>query len=163
MLTLLEAVKTNNFLLYSQSLTLMAPLFFAFGGQNYARYLTYFSVFLANIESSHPRALYLIKKGAISVARSFVRGNRAAVDKTMEETFMRHAKSQRGPDTSAVGMSGILTNYQAYQRWVRTTNLRSQYLNSITSMADMTGDNISSSNKDVRPKEIKQVNTWYRR
>jgi hypothetical protein len=36
-------------------------LFFSFGGQNYARYLTFFSVFLAKIEISHPGATYLLK------------------------------------------------------------------------------------------------------
>lgn len=46
-LQLLEAVKTNNFLLYSGTIYHMTPLFFSFDGQNYARYLSYFSVFLA--------------------------------------------------------------------------------------------------------------------
>ncbi len=96
----------------------MTPLFFSFDGQNYARYLSFFSVFLANIDNSHPGAASLIKRGAISVARSFIPGNRCAVDKTMEETFMCHAKSHAGAGTSAAGVSGVLTNYNAYQRWV---------------------------------------------
>jgi len=124
-LFLLEAVTTNNFLLYAQSMSRMGPLFFSFWGQNYARYLAYFSVFLANIETSHPGAVALIERKAISVARSFIPGNRCAVDKTMKETFMRHAKSHGGAGTSAAGTSGLLTNYQAYQRWVRTTHARS--------------------------------------
>ena len=85
-LNLTKAVKTNNFLLYARCLFLMCDLF---GGQNYARYLTFFSVVLANIEISHPD---LLKSGAISVARSFVPGNRCPVDKTIEETFMKHSK-----------------------------------------------------------------------
>ena len=44
-LSLLHAVKTNNYLEYAYCMTLLPDLFFAFGGQNYARYLTYFSVF----------------------------------------------------------------------------------------------------------------------
>ena len=68
--------------------------FFAFRGQNYARYLTFFSVFLANIDYSHPGASELIQSGAFSVARSFVPSSRSAVDKTIEETFMKHAKSR---------------------------------------------------------------------
>jgi hypothetical protein len=58
------------------------------GGQNYARYLMFFSVFLANIKIFHPGATDLLKRGAISVARSFVPGNRCPVDNTIEETFM---------------------------------------------------------------------------
>ena len=87
-LQLLEAVKTNNFHLYAASINQMAPLFFSFDGQNYARYLTYFSAFLENIDTSHPGAKALLERGAISVARSYVPGNRCDVDKTMEETFM---------------------------------------------------------------------------
>jgi len=121
-LSLIHAVKHNDFLLYAQCLHLMADLFFSFGGQNYARYLTYFSTFIANIEVSHPGATELLRRGAISVARSFIPGNRCAVDKTMEETFMRHAKSHGGAGGNATGVSGILTNYDAYQRWVRTTH-----------------------------------------
>ena len=89
----------------------MASLFFSFGGQNYARYLI-FSVFLTNVEQSHPDSSELIKSGTFSVARSFIPGNRCDVDKTMEETFMRHAKSRGGAGT---GITGLLTNINAYQ------------------------------------------------
>jgi hypothetical protein len=53
-------------------------------------------MFLANIEISHPGATDLLKRGAISVARSFVPGNRCPVDTTIEETFMKHSKSHGG-------------------------------------------------------------------
>jgi hypothetical protein len=52
-----KAAKTSNFLLYARCLFLMYDLFFSFGGQNYARYLTFFSVFLANIETDSNEAL----------------------------------------------------------------------------------------------------------
>ena len=90
-LQLLEAVKTNNFFPYAGSIYEMTQLFFSIDGQNYACYLSYFSVFLANIDTSHPGDKDLIERGAISVARSFIPGSRCDVDKTIEETFMRHA------------------------------------------------------------------------
>jgi hypothetical protein len=93
----------------------MYDLFFSFGGQNYARYLTFFSVFLANIEISHPGATDLLKRGAISVARYFVPGNRCPVDKTIEKYFMKHSKLHGG---GSAGLSGLLSNYDAYQRCV---------------------------------------------
>jgi hypothetical protein len=93
----------------------MYDLFFSFGGQNYAQYLTFFSVFLANIEISHPGATDLLKRGAISMARSFVPGNRCPVDKTIENFFMKHSKSHGG---GSGGLSGLLSNYDAYQRCV---------------------------------------------
>jgi hypothetical protein len=69
-LQLTKAVKTNNFLLYARCLLLMCDLFFSFGRQNYARYLTFFSVFLANLEISHPGATDLLKRSSTSVAIS---------------------------------------------------------------------------------------------
>ena len=91
-LFLLFAVKINDYYWYGACLSKMADLFFSFDGQNYARYLCY-SLFLVNIEETHPGATQLLKLGAISIARSFIPANRCAVDKTIEETFMQHAKS----------------------------------------------------------------------
>ena len=80
---LLQAVKTNDFFAYSHCLCLMPDLFFSFGGQNYARYMAFFSMFITNIETSHPGATELLRRGAFSVARSFIPGNKCEVDKTI--------------------------------------------------------------------------------
>ena len=87
-LSLLYAVKNNDYYLCGACLSKMVHLFFSFDGQNYARYLCYFLLFLVNIEKTHPGATELLKFGAISVARSFIPANKCAVDKTIEETFM---------------------------------------------------------------------------
>ena len=153
-LSLLHSVKTNNYLEYAYCMTLLPDLFFAFGGQNYARYLTYFSVFLANIDHSHPGAKQLIKNGVFSVARSFVPGSRSATDKTIEETFMKHSKSRGGGCGS--GMIGILNNQDAYQRWVKTAQERVKYYQATLQMAGMGPDNTKTNNshKETRPSEI---------
>ena len=153
-LALIHAVKHNDFLLYAHCLHHMSDLFFSFRGQNYARYLTYFSMFITNIETSHPGATELLKRGAMSVARSFIPGNRCAVDKTMEETFVRHAKSRGGAGGTGAGVTGVLTNQDAYQRWVRTTHARSQYVNTTFSMADMLTPTDGGKHRDARPAEI---------
>ena len=57
------------------------------------RYLVWFDAYLLNLNTTHPGAMDLIKKGAIAVARSMVPRSLSAVDKTMEETFMKFAKS----------------------------------------------------------------------
>ncbi|GFR63838.1 hypothetical protein ElyMa_000165100 [Elysia marginata] len=111
---LLYAVKINSVPVYHTALSDMAPLFFSFGGMNYSRYLTSFDVFLLNIDRTHPGAMELPKKGAISVARSMVPGNRCQVDKTIEETFMEFLKASCG--AGGAGGSGLLENYGAYQR-----------------------------------------------
>ena len=45
----------------------------------------------------------------------------------MEETFMKHAKAQRGAGGSRECFTGILSKYDSYQRWVRTPYERSKY------------------------------------
>lgn len=57
------------------------------------RCLAWLEVHLTNMEKTHPGAKELLTKGAIAVARSMIPGALSAVDKTMEETFMRFAKS----------------------------------------------------------------------
>ncbi|XP_067659430.1 uncharacterized protein [Haliotis asinina] len=153
-LRLLQAVKTNDYLAYAECIGLMADLFFSFDGQNYARYVTFFAMFIANIEESHPGATELLKRGAISVARSFIPGNRCAVDKTIQETFMKHAKS-RGGSNCGSGFSGILTNYGAYQRWTQSSKERAQYLQAAYSMADMVPESVTGEiHRDVRRAEV---------
>ena len=135
----------------------MADIFFCFDGQNYARYLTYFSVFVANLDETHPGASELLKRGAISVARSFIPRNICALDKTVEETFMKHAKSRSGAGGSGTGISGIAGNYDAYQRWVRTIHERSKYVEVTLNMADMLTDSESSNwHRQLRPPETQK-------
>lgn len=163
-LNLLQAIKTNDYAAYSQCLCLMPDLFFSFGGQNYARYLTYFSMFMVNIETTHPGASELLKRGAFSVARSFVPGNRCAVDKTIEETIMKHAKSRGGSGSSGAGLSGIQTNYGAYQRWVRSSSERAKFLHATYKLADMADDQYAGNqHRDVRSSEKKRSERQVRR
>ena len=155
-LSLIRSVKENNFALYLHCLFVLPDLFFTFGGHNYSRYLTYLAVFLANIEDSHPGALTLLKRGAISVARSFIPGSRCHVDKTIEETIMKHGKS-RGGTGSGIGLSGITENYSAYQRWARTSTERAHFLSATLSLADMNSDTgQGSKHRDQRPSEIRK-------
>ena len=85
--------------------------------------LHWFDVFLTNLEKSHQGGKELLQKGAISVARSLIPGNLYAVDKTMEEVFMRFAKSRGG--TGGSGLTGILQNFGTLQRWIRTASKKS--------------------------------------
>ena len=135
----------------------MADLFFSFDGHNYSRYLSFFSVFLANVDETHPGASELLTGGAISVARSFVPGNRCAVDKTIEETFMKHAKSHGGSGGCGAGLTGILTNVKAYQRWVKTTHERAQYVDVTYAKADMHSESQGGrKHKDLRRAEVQK-------
>ena len=98
----------------------MADVFFAFDGPNYARYLLWLNVFLINIDTTHTGAKELVQKGGVAVARSLLPGSLFAVDKTIEETFIKFSKS-------AGGLKGIFNMYGAYEKWCRTTSTRAQY------------------------------------
>ena len=155
MLNMIHAVKVSNIPLYCECLYRMADIFFSFDGQNYARYLSFFSVFLANVDDSHPGAIRLLQDGGVSVARSMIPGNRCPVDKTMEETFMKSAKSHGGMGSSGAGLQGLVNDPKTYQRWVRTTHERTRYVEATLSMVDMMPESRGSTkHKDLRPSEV---------
>ena len=120
---------------------------------------------MINIDESHPGASELLRLGAISVARSFVWGSRCAVDKTIEETIMKHSKSKCGAGSgSGMGLSGITGNENAYQRWVKTTQERAKYVADTLSMADMLSENTQGKkHKDVRPSEIQKSEKYVKK
>ena len=89
----------------------MAILFFAYDGHNYSRCLTRFEAFVTNLELTHPGAMELIDNGALGCGRSLIPDSLCAVDKTMEEIFMKFAKGSRG-------LLGIFDQYGAYQSGV---------------------------------------------
>ena len=90
-------------------------------------------VFLTNIDKSHPGAKQLLAKGGIAVARSLIPGALSAVDKTMEETFMKFSKSHGG-------FSGIFHKFGAYERWCRTTSNRAKYFELMLDMCGLIDD-----------------------
>ena len=98
--------------------------------------------------------------GAIGVARSYVPGNLCPVDKTIEETFMRHAKSKSGAGGSGVGVSGLLSNYEAYKRWTLTAHERSRYLDVMLQTVDMADESSTMDrHRDTRPSQIRKIET----
>ena len=107
--------------------------FFVFDCPNYSRYLLYWELLFTNLELTHPGGTKLLEKGAISVARSFIPSARSAVDKTMEETFMKSVKSKGG-------LSGIFTNFEAEERWVRTSSSRALLYDKLLDMVDVIDD-----------------------
>ncbi|KAF3859040.1 hypothetical protein F7725_021439, partial [Dissostichus mawsoni] len=107
---------------------------------------------LTNIDLSHPGALDYIKLGAIAVARSLIPGALAAVDKTMEETFMRFAKTSGG-------LLGFFNNCGAYQKWCRTTSARAQLYELTLEMCGMIDDPEmpkAGKHRELEPAQIKK-------
>ncbi|KAJ8349354.1 hypothetical protein SKAU_G00244840 [Synaphobranchus kaupii] len=119
---------------------------------DHARYLTWFKAFLINIDLSHPGALGYIKLGAIAVARSLIPGALSAVDKTMEETFMKFAKTSGG-------LLGRFNMFGAYQKWCRTTSARAQLYELTLEMCGMIDDPDcpkAGKHREVEPSQIKK-------
>ena len=125
-----------------------------FVGPFLARYLCYFSLFLVNIEKTHPGATKLLKLGAISVARSFIPANMCAVDKPIKETFMRHAKSQTSPGVRGVGISGFLNYYKTHHRWASISHERLRYVEVMLQMANMFNNDRGRKYCDTRPSQV---------
>ena len=145
--------KKNILELYQACINSICPLFFTFGGINCARYLSFYSVFLQNIGLTDPGAKELLEKGVLSVARSLLPACHNPVDLTIEQTFMKHAKSREGG--TCVEIIGITRNPKAYQRWVLTQHHRALYLNASYRMADLTSDeHTDNKHKDTRALQI---------
>ena len=131
----------------------MCPLFFTFGSINYAGYLSFHSIFLQNIDQTHPGTKELLEKGALCVARSLLPDCHNPVHLTIEQTFMKHAKSRGGG--TGVGIFGITKNPTAYQCWVLIRHHRALYLNTSHRMADLTSDeHTDNQHKDTKASQI---------
>ncbi|XP_068202843.1 uncharacterized protein [Palaemon carinicauda] len=72
-------------------------------------------------------------QNAALLLRSNILQALSAVDKTMEETFMRFAKSSGG-------FAGLYSQFGAYQRWCRTTSTRAQFHEKTLEMACLLDD-----------------------
>ena len=64
---------------------------------------------------------------------------------------MKHAKSSGGAEGSGVDITGILTNYEVYQHWVRNTHERTRYVDATFNMSDMLSQSLEGAKcKDVQ-------------
>ena len=157
LLQFFSSIKRNDYDTYVLCIKSMPDIFLAMYQQNYARHLTYFGEFLCNIEETHPGAEELLRNGAIGAARSFTPGNRAQIDKTGEETIMRHTKASCGPGTAAAGITGITTNPEAYQRHIVITHERATYAEAALRMAGVIPEEeVDGKHKDLRPSAVKK-------
>ena len=114
-------MKISNYYLYNACLSKMVDLFFSFKGNNYARYLCYFSIFLNNIEETYLGATKLLKLVATSMAISFIPAYMCAVDKIIKETYAT-CQISSSPGRAGCWHLGLLNNDEAYYSWARTAH-----------------------------------------
>ena len=67
---------------------------------------------------------------------------------------MKQSKSRVGNGSSGAGLTGLQTNYGAYQRWTRSASERAKYLQATYSLADMVDDQyVGKEHRDNRNAE----------
>ena len=147
MLLFIYAVKAHERELFHYCNGKMAILFFAYDGHNYSCYFTWFEAFAINLELIHSGAMKFILTGALGYARSLIPVSLCAVDKTMEETFMKFAKGSGR-------LLGIFEQYGAYQRRCRTTFERACYYEQALEMCGLLDD--PEVPKEGRHKKLQQ-------
>ena len=70
---------------------------------------------------------------------------------------MKHSKSHGGTSGCCAGLSGLVTDYKAYQRWVKTAHEKAQFVEVMLSTADMLSEARGGrKHKDLRPEEVKK-------
>ena len=70
---------------------------------------------------------------------------------------MKHSKSHGGAWGGSAGLSGLLSNYDAYQRWVRVAHERVQFVKGALAMVDMLADDSDATkHRDLRKTEIER-------
>jgi hypothetical protein len=134
---LYKSVKTNDMKLRLQCLDgMINQLFFSQNHPNYARYVTYHTYQMLNLEFSHPGAMAAIEDMGFSINRSKTSSSRNAVDITIEQTLNKDGKSSGG-------CVGFTLNAAAVQRWAVTRPVRAEYKAGLYNMVDLIKTNRS--------------------
>ena len=70
---------------------------------------------------------------------------------------MKHSKSHGGAGGGSAGLSGLLSNYDAYKKWVRAAHERVQFVKGALAMVDMLADDSDATkHRDLRKTEIER-------
>ena len=71
---------------------------------------------------------------------------------------MKHSKSHGGAGGGSAGLSGLLSNYDAYQRWVRAAHERVQFVKGALAMVDILADDSDAKkHRNLRRTEIERL------
>ena len=89
------AIQTNNFEERTYCWRKMLPIFFFFDKTHYARYGTYYTKQLENLQITHPGAKEELQKFGISVCRNTY-GTGQAIDLAGEQTYTKSSKTIGG-------------------------------------------------------------------
>ena len=89
-----HAIKINDTALYSFALFEVTSIFFMTNHHNYARWMSLYSLDLANIETSQPDLQQILTEGGFSVNRTGKSFASVPANKALEQTINANAKSR---------------------------------------------------------------------
>ena len=102
------AIQENNFDLRLQSIKSFIPLYFYFNMQNYARYMSFYSEILTNIDTMYSGLKPILQSTGLSVQAQDRYRLRTAVDQRGEQTINCDAKTSGGIGSFVTSSSAVL-------------------------------------------------------
>ena len=97
----IRSIKLGNWNLHMQAMEKMLPWMFAYDCPNYARFLTYYWVFMQKLPETHPAIHEEFMAGNFSVCRQHGTFNKILSDQAIEQTINRDQKCKVVLSTSA--------------------------------------------------------------
>ena len=146
-----RAVKANDIDQFAYILHEITSIFFVTNHQNYARWMSLYSLELANLQSKRPVIFDALSGGAFSVNRTGNAFARVGTDMALEQTINAHAKSR------LKGIMQYADVQSAVNRWLVTSSMKAQLTNTILDYAEMKSSN--EQNKHLRSKHIHKETT----
>ena len=107
-----QATREGNWKLHLHALRLMLPWYFAYGRQNYSRYLPVYLKEMEAVEKDHPDIFNEFMSGNFAVQRiPNAMFSKTACDMVCEQTVNKDTKTQGG-------MHGFTLDEEAIRRWI---------------------------------------------
>ena len=138
-----RAVKTNNVELYGFVLHEVCALFFVTNHQNYARWMSLYSLELTNLRDQSPEVFEALSNGAFSVNRTGNPFANVGTDMALEQTINAHAKNR------LKGIMQFADVSSAVNRWLVTSSMKTKLTNALQEYTGMKQENEQS--KELRP------------
>ena len=140
-LILPHAMKMNDTQLFAYVLFKISSIFFSTNHQNYARWMTLYSLELISLPEENPVLIEMLHKERFSVNRTGHSFSHVGVDMALEQRINAEAKSRLG------GIMAYVDVASAVNRWVVTNSMRSQLVNSLLDLVDL--EHATDGNKEL--------------